>query len=451
MTVLSYPFLFLMFNVMYLPTVHSGNIRYFVTDICGQEIGPDFGAYLEFDKDGILATDGKFVPPNLIGKELQCTITVRGAPSTGEKRYMSVYWRNFRFKAPEVDNIEKDPQRCGKAYVTLYKGKGTNVADQETFCGRGALPTHIEWEGEYATLFFYVDYRSPSTPTADGSSNFTYSEIFFRLDITSFDYECTETKEGIVMLCNDSKRCLDDSLRCDFWFSRNCQSESYPRDNSDTSRKMPGNCFKIATTTTTTPPPPVPPTEPDYSALYVVLGLVAIFAFFFWCFWRPGYLIWRMGRLRNHPCVRACGGYQPSPTGAAAWRELQESESEHPTTMAKEDSNSLIASGTSQGYSGKITKQILPCFPRKHEPEKQGGKVRLRQATVCPLQSTPEDQIFSRDNTGQNKRNNEDRSRSKNQGMTEKQKPIISASDINFANDWTKLLTNDGCHLREHR
>ena len=48
------------------------------------------------------------------------------------------------------------------------------------------------------------------------------------------------------MLCNDSKRCLDDSLRCDFWVSRNCQSESYPRDNSDTSRWPPGDCYSIS-------------------------------------------------------------------------------------------------------------------------------------------------------------------------------------------------------------
>ena len=58
--------------------------------------------------------------------------------------------------------------------------------------------------------------------------------------------ECSDTKQGIVMLCNDSKRCLDDSLRCDFWFSRNCQSESYPRDNSDTSRWPPGDCYSIS-------------------------------------------------------------------------------------------------------------------------------------------------------------------------------------------------------------
>ena len=152
------------------------------------------------------------------------------------------------------------------------------------------------------------------------------------------------------MLCNDSKRCLDDSLRCDFWFSRNCQSESYPRDNSDTSRWPPGDCYSISnylsstflfcimpykflvncniwlpckkylgffffaeivTTTTVKPPPPPPPPETDFTALFVILALVASFLLFFWCFWRPGYLIWRLGRLRNHPCMRACGACIP--------------------------------------------------------------------------------------------------------------------------------------------
>lgn len=90
-----------------------------MTEICGQEIGPDFGTYLEFDKDGIIATDGKFAPPNLIGKEFKCTVTIRGMPSSGAKRYMSVYWRNFIFKAPEVDNIAKDRRRVGK-HMLLY-------------------------------------------------------------------------------------------------------------------------------------------------------------------------------------------------------------------------------------------------------------------------------------------------------------------------------------------
>lgn len=119
-------------------------------------------------------------------------------PSSGEKRYMSVYWRNFIFKAPEVENIEKDPEKCGKAYVTLYEGKGTNVAVKESFCGLSALPSHIEWEGEYVTLFFYVDYRSPAPSDPTDPSKFLYPEVFFRLDVTSFDFGESFNKRFIL-------------------------------------------------------------------------------------------------------------------------------------------------------------------------------------------------------------------------------------------------------------
>ncbi|XP_078336913.1 uncharacterized protein LOC111136351 [Crassostrea virginica] len=443
--------------------------EYFVTDICGQEIGPDFGTYLEFDKDGLLATDGKFAPPSLIGKELKCTITIRGMPSSGEKRYMSVYWRNFIFKAPEVENIEKDPEKCGKAYVTLYEGKGTNVAVKESFCGLSALPSHIEWEGEYVTLFFYVDYRSPAPSDPTDPSKFLYPEVFFRLDVTSFDFECSDTKQGIVMLCNDSKRCLDDSLRCDFWFSRNCQSESYPRDNSDTSRWPPGDCYKIVTTTTVKPPPPPPPPETDFTALFVILALVASFLLFFWCFWRPGYLIWRLGRLRNHPCMRACGAcipcsvmcirccscstccigeYQQSPTGAAAFRAIQRQDMEQRNSM---EGRSLIDGISHPIASVKEPGSILSCFPRKGVPGKRDGK-RLRQATVCPLQSTTEECMWDNENDGKDIGPHTDiKLGGGKPDPARKEAPGVSECPFSFSIDWVKMLTSDGFHLREHR
>ena len=63
---------------------------------------------------------------------------------------------------------------------------------------------------------------------------------------------------------------------------------------------------KKTTTTTSTTPAPIPP-PPDYTALYVILALVASFSFFFWCCWRPGYIPWRFGRMRNVPFFHACG------------------------------------------------------------------------------------------------------------------------------------------------
>jgi len=63
--------------------------------------------------------------------------------------------------------------------------------------------------------------------------------MFFFSSLT----ECNETIDKVVLKCNDTRRCLDDSLKCDFWFSRNCPSDVYPRDNTDTSRQPPASCF----------------------------------------------------------------------------------------------------------------------------------------------------------------------------------------------------------------
>ena len=62
------------------------------------------------------------------------------------------------------------------------------MAVKESFCGLSALPSHIEWEGEYVTMFFYVDYRSPAPSDPTDPSKFLYPEVFFRLDVTSFDF-----------------------------------------------------------------------------------------------------------------------------------------------------------------------------------------------------------------------------------------------------------------------
>ena len=56
--------------------------------------------------------------------------------------------------------------------------------------------------------------------------------------------------------------------------------------------------FKVVTTE---PPPPI---EEDLLPLWAVLGALAALAILFWCFWRPGFIPWRLARLRNAAC---CG------------------------------------------------------------------------------------------------------------------------------------------------
>lgn len=76
------------------------------------------------------------------------------------------------------------------------------------------------------------------------------------------------------------------------------------------------------------------------------------------------------------------------------------------------------------------------------------GKVRLRQATVCPLQtSTAEPDQGNGEQGG----SGTEPGTGSIETNTENPKMGVSAGNINFVNDWVKMLTGDGCHLREHR
>ena len=54
---------------------------------------------------------------------------------------------------------------------------------------------------------------------------------------------CTKSKRGEILKCNDSQRCLDESLMCDYFFSQNCKSMSFPSDKSDQTRDAPAYCY----------------------------------------------------------------------------------------------------------------------------------------------------------------------------------------------------------------
>ncbi|CAH1779427.1 unnamed protein product [Owenia fusiformis] len=119
--------------------------------------------------------------------------------------------------------------------------------------------------------------------------------IRFTLDFTSyFEGDCSidNIDDGLQMQC-DSGRCIDDTLRCDVYYSPNCGTS----DNSDIRASEPGNCR--------------PTRPPDLFPLYLVLGLLAALAMLYWCCWRPGYCPWRLARLRNvkcckRPCCHPC-------------------------------------------------------------------------------------------------------------------------------------------------
>lgn len=178
-------------------------------------LGPDFGSYLEFDRNVIYNEKSKphvNIAQQLKGQLLECTVIVRGMPGVPGifppvKRYMGIYWREFLIHDPKVKKKlgTTSPKDCGKAYVTMYNGKDKASATEfHTLCGVDTVSPSYEWQGEYITLYFYLDYRNPAlsnvttvaprpsvtidpqatTPTDD----FPYPEVFFKLDITSFDF-----------------------------------------------------------------------------------------------------------------------------------------------------------------------------------------------------------------------------------------------------------------------
>ena len=144
---------------------------------------------------------------NLRGQEFECIIVVRGMPSTGEKRYMAIHMRQFHLKDQDLQRPESEVSKCGKAYMIIYNGMDRTAPEKYVFCGADAITQNLEWQGEYMTFYFYIDYRNPDFSTQDplvslapsGNSTtlapqtttpdpFPYPTVYFKMDITSFDY-----------------------------------------------------------------------------------------------------------------------------------------------------------------------------------------------------------------------------------------------------------------------
>ena len=168
-------------------------------------VGPDYGAYLEFDREATMVKGDISIPYHLKGQEFECIIVVRGMPSTGEKRFMSIHMRSFHLRDQAIQRPQNQVDKCGKAYMIIYNGMDRTAQEKYVFCGADAVVQNLEWEGEYMTFYFYVDYRNPdfSTPNPLVSPNpalttaaaqtttpdpFPYPTVYFKMDISSFDY-----------------------------------------------------------------------------------------------------------------------------------------------------------------------------------------------------------------------------------------------------------------------
>ncbi|KAJ8302821.1 hypothetical protein KUTeg_019217 [Tegillarca granosa] len=174
----------------------------YATENCGHVIGPDYGAFIEFDRDAKEKKGTISVPEHLKGSVLECLIVIRGMPatSTTRKRYMAMHWKEFYLRDQSVATIQSTPEDCKKAYVIMYAGMDRTAPNLGTYCGKDILVRNFEFIGEYITLFFYADYRNPKlqiTPTSNSTTKkppkipedtFPYPLAFFKLDVTSFDY-----------------------------------------------------------------------------------------------------------------------------------------------------------------------------------------------------------------------------------------------------------------------
>ncbi|KAJ8302819.1 hypothetical protein KUTeg_019215 [Tegillarca granosa] len=447
--------------------VYSRISRHYVTEECGQVLGPEHGAYLEFDRDVELKDDVISIPDKLKGSLFECMIVIKGMPATkGETRYMAIHWRSFHLRDQSVDTIQSTPEDCKKAYVTVYRGIDRTAPVIGTFCGKDILNQNYEFEGLQLTLYFYLDYRNPdlSTPVPGTGSDtngptsvvnttpvdtFPYPLAYIRLDVTNYDYECNDSIPDVVMRCNDSQRCIHDDLRCDFFYSRNCVSAQFPRDRSDSGRFPPALCWVLPTTTTqpttTEPPPPVP--FPWEAVVGPVAAILSILTFLFCCC-RPGFCAWRCGRLRNVPCLNACGhcllpccpncvspccdkicpccaggpccaeGSSHSPTGAAAASKMRNPD----LYMANGSAGGLI------GWPGKRSSAVAPSsrpdeLVSLSRPFNKTGPGSVQNGNLT--NGTPsfgDDSVFDE--------------RDDPEGL---------------ASGWLRFLSNDGGHLREQR
>ena len=53
-----------------------------------------------------------------------CVIVIQGMPSSARSvKYIGIEWRNFHIRDIDIHSVNDNVEDCGKAYVTVYKGK----------------------------------------------------------------------------------------------------------------------------------------------------------------------------------------------------------------------------------------------------------------------------------------------------------------------------------------
>lgn len=233
---------------------------------------------------------------------IDCKVTlIFDRPTVG------LLWRKLQL----TSRLQMIPD-CDRAFfeVTIQNRKPIKLC--ENLLNVNLSDQIIEFSNVPVTVRTFVNYSIPETPTTflpttdianTTSSIQSYGTTMFPLyvemilDFTIFTY-CT-TLAPHSFMCAKSRRCLDKSLLCDNL--QNCVTPTVWGDFSDEIQCQ-----------VTEPPPTAEPVS--LMPLWITLGVLAGCLVAYLCFFKPGYLPWRLARIRNvrccgyYPCARCCIG-----------------------------------------------------------------------------------------------------------------------------------------------
>lgn len=292
--------------------------RRYVIELCPGSVGPSHGEVVKMSPDDLLP-----------GVDIDCWLTLRGMPLSDPAipRYVTLEWRNaFSIRGYGYGSGAATAD-CDTAFMEIYQasldGRPIGAPAVGPLCGN-KQPEPFSTQSQAIVLRVFVAAIPAVTTTllppqagvtvvggtadtvtggADaGSSNDTATgtrtssqgniQVNFTADFTSYFLDCSlDGTDDVTQLQCDTGRCLDTSLQCDRFGANNCG------DRGDQAKTPPGNCTNV---------PKEEPFDPatDLLPLWTILGALALLATLFWCCWRPGYLPWRLARMRNVACCQ---------------------------------------------------------------------------------------------------------------------------------------------------
>ncbi|XP_067936989.1 uncharacterized protein [Watersipora subatra] len=338
---------------------------FFLDGACSREMEPLHSLTVKFsDREDL--EDGEYHIPS---KDVDCNITFY------RNEYTDSLTRKISVKARNDYSVE-NPFTCGtsgissdcitsNAYIQVYYGAQEDHPNVliDTYCGATPIG-YMETPAGYmsVTIRLVIKASDVTTPSSvanetlstgdvlttehiDNSSTLTFTgvsstQLFvddlttrgvntsttdptistcgtnFTIDITSFIvgncHQDGRRNNKEQWYCRDEDKCISKALVCDGFLADNCGNYA------DNYAGKPANCG-------------VKPVSLLW--LWILLAILCALILLYWCCWRPGWLVWRLGCLRNcchntccHSCATSCnkGCCQPCKSAAANGEPLCE-------------------------------------------------------------------------------------------------------------------------------